>query len=694
MEQYCCLVDRALLSLEAREQKRSKRPEYSDDNEWRHSTNHIIHISGAEKKVEGSTYIAYMISFGDKSVERRYSEFESLRKVLVRLYPTSIIPPIPEKHTLTHYMSMKSRVKENQYIIEQRKRTLQTFLNRLVFNPILGREHTIHRFLDVGESWKEVLHSTLIANLPVDPLHSSPSKATPSSIADGNGTHPPKIAATNNYAASVPIPGSLTPLRNPEPCWVECELFTNKFSNQFSQTIESSERRVLEQLSSAVLNGFSLLETGELEMAIEKTGQSIDLSYVETNKLVERFQAMVHEPIHEYSQLAEILKKVLRYRTSKNIQLQQATTKQIQKREKLDSLLKADMDSQRLAQALDTTNTSNQQNEGRSNAFDRGHATYTSSRATTTNQNKANDSINKDDNTKNTTGRRTAKKRLPDQDPFSEGPLFGDDGNKQSEAADDDMDPLARFQAEESEIWGGGAGSTLPRMFNSMYVPKRQPLGSPDAFSDQDSIKSINSNPQNVTNGAGDGEDDTRKDNTIEEAKDTRMVKSSYAERTSDPRLSFDSSISSVKDSTIPNSSYMAKSTGALPPHKSLGSRVLTSPKTLGGELLNRLTYALNGMMDTDPEQMRRNQIGKLSSRIAELEEQSEMLQNDLELINSSIQDNLDRYQRDKVRDIKNVLLDMAKMHLEWCEEGVKIWEETKKKVDEIPDVTSLEHLA
>ena len=53
-------------------------------------------------------------------------------------------------------MSIKGRVKEDQYIIEQRKRMLQTFLNRLVRHPILGREHIIHRFLETGESWASI----------------------------------------------------------------------------------------------------------------------------------------------------------------------------------------------------------------------------------------------------------------------------------------------------------------------------------------------------------------------------------------------------------------------------------------------------------------------------------------------------------------------------------------------------------
>jgi len=35
-----------------------------------------------------------------QTLRRRYSEFASFRDALVRLFPTLIIPPIPEKHSM------------------------------------------------------------------------------------------------------------------------------------------------------------------------------------------------------------------------------------------------------------------------------------------------------------------------------------------------------------------------------------------------------------------------------------------------------------------------------------------------------------------------------------------------------------------------------------------------------------------
>lgn len=61
-----------------------------------------IQIIDAGKTHEGNSrgFIAYTIKIMDLTVRRRYSEFESLRTTLTKLFPTLIIPPIPEKHSM------------------------------------------------------------------------------------------------------------------------------------------------------------------------------------------------------------------------------------------------------------------------------------------------------------------------------------------------------------------------------------------------------------------------------------------------------------------------------------------------------------------------------------------------------------------------------------------------------------------
>ncbi|KAJ2004408.1 Sorting nexin, cytoplasm-to-vacuole targeting pathway/endosomal sorting, partial [Coemansia thaxteri] len=364
---YCCAIDRHLHELldDANLQRHDHNGEHGTDYQPPQAYC-VVHIGEAEKVGEGGhSYIVYSIQFGDYEVKRRYSEFESLRVCLCRLYPTFIVPPIPEKHSLTQYAVLQKRAKEDQYIIERRKRMLEHFLNHLVEHPILSSEHILHRFLESGVSWTEVLHSPIITGLPKSPLHSSPSRAPGSSVADGTSIQLPKIAATNSFAGDVPVPSTLAPIRNIEARWMDCELFTNKYANHFSGVIERSERRIyhrLGELSSdyaelgATLNGFSLLEHPEpLAAAIERAGQAVDSSYIEINQLLRLMDAEVSEPIHEYAQYALIIKQVLRFRLLKNLQMESVQDALMRQRAKLEGLMQADDEAKRLAQALESS---------------------------------------------------------------------------------------------------------------------------------------------------------------------------------------------------------------------------------------------------------------------------------------------------------------------------------------------------
>lgn len=114
----------------------------------------------------GSSFITYQIVTSNPTspnlalhtVLRRYSEFESLYKSLRLLYPTIVIPPIPEKHSLSAYAKHTSlaRTKDDPKVILKRKRMLASFLNRLIRHPVLSREHLVHGFLEPG-GWNEVL---------------------------------------------------------------------------------------------------------------------------------------------------------------------------------------------------------------------------------------------------------------------------------------------------------------------------------------------------------------------------------------------------------------------------------------------------------------------------------------------------------------------------------------------------------
>lgn len=89
----------------------------------------------------------------DLEVRRRYSEFASLRDALTRLHPTLVIPPIPEKHTMADYAANPTSAKQDQQIIDLRKRMLMVFLNRCRRMDAVREDGVWWRFLDPNSSW-------------------------------------------------------------------------------------------------------------------------------------------------------------------------------------------------------------------------------------------------------------------------------------------------------------------------------------------------------------------------------------------------------------------------------------------------------------------------------------------------------------------------------------------------------------
>jgi sorting nexin-41/42 len=93
----------------------------------------------------------------DLEVRRRYSEFASLREALSKLHPTLIIPPIPEKHTMADYAANPTKAKQDQQIIDLRKRMLAVFLNRCRRMQEVREDGVWWRFLDPNSSWVRIL---------------------------------------------------------------------------------------------------------------------------------------------------------------------------------------------------------------------------------------------------------------------------------------------------------------------------------------------------------------------------------------------------------------------------------------------------------------------------------------------------------------------------------------------------------
>jgi len=99
---------------------------------------------------------------------------------------------------------------------------------------------------------------------------------------------------------------------------------------------------------------------------------------------------------------------------------------------------------------------------------------------------------------------------------------------------------------------------------------------------------------------------------------------------------------------------------------------------------LGALGHTFHGIVDVDPEATRRSSIGKTKDAIAQLEEALAAATGDLRYASQTIQADLDRFQRQKVADLKSMCLEFAKLHREWCVKNLDQWEQAKSEITKV----------
>lgn len=295
-----------------------------------------IQEAGDYRDPWGKHAIGYVIEFDGMRTTRRYSEFYSLRKNLVLLLPTIVVPPLPAKHSIMNYIFKKKSV--DTRIIDSRKRMLQSFLNDC-YEVAEIRDHVVFKkFLDNQVIWKDVLNSAPIIILPHDnhlapPLN--PTKPSP--------LHLVLPSPSNKVSRNVSVLNPLIPTN------AELE---NKFNNLEKRFWEhrlnyKNLHKSVKQLEGHLkligglfselgvhYNSFSLennvkptdtnAEEKQVEKAtsvlIEKVGHACDVSYVTHEILSEQFIINLEEPLYEFIQLLEDSKRVLSFRKAKYLQ--------------------------------------------------------------------------------------------------------------------------------------------------------------------------------------------------------------------------------------------------------------------------------------------------------------------------------------------------------------------------------------
>lgn len=176
-------------------------------NLLKHNSNVKIQITEANNSSEGMVnslkkYIVYTIKLinddtkEEIQIRRRYSDFESLREILTKIFPLLIIPPIPPKNYFNFSMlnslvgsktngnsTNKKDTNDYSYInsthlnssklIEHRKRLLSNFLNNCLNIPKIRNLEFFNKFLDPNTNWTDEIN-LVNSQLPKDIYHLNP----------------------------------------------------------------------------------------------------------------------------------------------------------------------------------------------------------------------------------------------------------------------------------------------------------------------------------------------------------------------------------------------------------------------------------------------------------------------------------------------------------------------------------------
>lgn len=112
-------------------------------------------------------------------------------------------------------------------------------------------------------------------------------------------------------------------------------------------------------------------------------------------------------------------------------------------------------------------------------------------------------------------------------------------------------------------------------------------------------------------------------------------------------------------------------------------ARTLSKSSSSSG-FFGAITHTFSNVIDNDPDSTRRNNIGKTRESIQNLEAGVQATRADLRYASQVIQADLDRFQRQKVTDLKEMSLDFVRIHKEWCSKNLDLWTDVKAELDKI----------
>ncbi|KAJ0426955.1 putative autophagy protein Atg20 [Aspergillus carlsbadensis] len=112
--------------------------------------------------------------------------------------------------------------------------------------------------------------------------------------------------------------------------------------------------------------------------------------------------------------------------------------------------------------------------------------------------------------------------------------------------------------------------------------------------------------------------------------------------------------------------------------------RKTSSGNFVTNKIFGRISHAVHGFVDVDPERTRRDHIGKTKESLVQLEQALGVSEKDVKDASAGVLQDLKRFQKDKEADLRRYMVAYARCHLDWARKNLETWTEAKDEVDKI----------
>ncbi|XP_033737677.1 sorting nexin-30-like [Pecten maximus] len=218
------------------------------------------------------------------SVRRRYNDFLWLRQRLEESYPTHLVPPLPEKH------SLRRLDRFSQEFLRVRQSALQKFLTRIADHPVLSFDTNFHVFL-TAKAWEFQAHKK-----------------------QGSGILSRVSDSIHNISAAYMM-------KNRSPEFTMMHEYVQSFADKLG-VLDRISQRVSKEQGEYLLEMkdwgpiYTLWANSEdnLTTSLLAMSKAVDSSCDALKEVIERTEANFSQPLKEYTLYCDAIKAVLRRR--------------------------------------------------------------------------------------------------------------------------------------------------------------------------------------------------------------------------------------------------------------------------------------------------------------------------------------------------------------------------------------------